>query len=102
MNQIEAITGRLIQRIDHPVITQLATDNQLSPAQLVLAWQINEGNITIPKSQTPAHIQSNYQAQFASLDTDCLKAIDALNQNTRIGPDPAFAEEMAIQVTVPD
>ena len=72
----------------HPVVKQLATKYGKSPAQIVLRWHLEIGNITIPKSVTPERIVENLNIFDFSLATDEVAAITALNTFHRTGSDP--------------
>ena len=73
-----------------PVITAIADKVGRSPAQAVLRWHIQRGNIVFPKSMTPARIQENFELFDFELDLDDLDAIDALDRGEagRGGPNP--------------
>jgi diketogulonate reductase-like aldo/keto reductase len=43
----------------------------------------------IPKSVTPSRIKENIEVFDFSLDDEDLAAISALNEDRRLGPDPA-------------
>ncbi|MDO5639202.1 MAG: aldo/keto reductase [Neisseria sp.] len=62
-----------------PVIRAVAETHGKTPAQTILRWQLQAGNIAIPGSSNPAHIRENIEifdfeltademAQFAKLD----------------------------------
>ena len=55
----------------------------------MLRWHIQLGNIVIPKSVTPSRIRENIEVFDFSLDTEDMAAISALNEDRRLGPDPA-------------
>jgi 2,5-diketo-D-gluconate reductase A len=74
--------------LDDPVITGLAQKYAKSPAQLVIRWHLELGNIVIPKSVTPARIEQNIDVFDFELAEDDVEAITALNRNERTGPDP--------------
>ncbi|GAA2849975.1 aldo/keto reductase [Streptosporangium fragile] len=74
--------------LDDPVITSLAERYGKSPAQVVLRWHLDLGNVVIPKSVTPSRIKENIDIFDFSLTEDDIKAIAALDNGTRIGPDP--------------
>lgn len=73
------------------VIVELATKYSKSPAQVVLKWHIQHGNIVIPKSVQAERIDQNINIFDFELDHNDLLAIDALENGTRMGPDPATA-----------
>ena len=73
------------------VIVELATKYSKSPAQVVLRWHIQHGNIVIPKSVQAERIDQNIDIFDFELDHNDLLAIDALENGTRMGPDPATA-----------
>jgi 2,5-diketo-D-gluconate reductase A len=76
--------------LDHPVITAIAREIDRTPAQIVLRWHIQRGNIVIPKSTTPARIKENFELFDFELERDAVARIDALDQGERgrIGPNP--------------
>ncbi|MEV4420876.1 aldo/keto reductase [Patulibacter sp. NPDC049589] len=59
-----------------------------TPAQTILRWQLQEGNIIFPKSVTASRVEENFQVFDFELTADDLAAISALNQDERQGPDP--------------
>ncbi|MBT2416634.1 aldo/keto reductase [Streptomyces sp. ISL-22] len=75
--------------LEVPAIVAIAQKHGRTPAQIVLRWHLQLGNIVIPKSVTPARIKENIDVFDFSLDAEDLAAISALNEDRRIGPDPA-------------
>ena len=73
-----------------PVITAMAQRLGRSPAQVVLAWHIERGNIVFPKSTTPARIRENFELFDFRLERADVAAIDALDRGDagRIGAHP--------------
>lgn len=59
-----------------------------SPAQTILRWQLQEGNIIFPKSVTASRVEENFDVFDFELTADDVAAIAALNQDERQGPDP--------------
>ena len=59
-----------------------------TPAQVVLRWHLQLGNVVIPKSVTPSRIQENIDVFDFELDDEDMAAIAALDRGLRIGPDP--------------
>ncbi|MEU6572480.1 aldo/keto reductase [Streptomyces sp. NPDC046805] len=75
--------------LDVPAIIAIAQKHNRTPAQIVLRWHIQQGNIVIPKSVTPSRIMENIDVFDFNLDPEDLGAISALNEDRRLGPDPA-------------
>jgi 2,5-diketo-D-gluconate reductase A len=73
-----------------PVIGRVATKIGKTPAQVVLRWHIQRGDIVFPKSTTPARIKENFELFDFALDGADVEAITALNQGEpgRTGPNP--------------
>lgn len=69
-------------------ITTIAARHGKSPAQVVLRWHLQLGNIVIPKSVTPARIRENLDVFDFALSDDEMAAIAALDRSLRTGPDP--------------
>jgi diketogulonate reductase-like aldo/keto reductase len=59
-----------------------------TPAQVILRWDLQNEVVTIPKSVTPQRIKENADIFDFELTAEEMAAIDALNLNKRIGPDP--------------
>ncbi|MEU0741303.1 aldo/keto reductase [Streptomyces sp. NPDC006134] len=75
--------------LEVPAIVAIARKHGRTPAQVVLRWHIQLGNVVIPKSVTPSRIKENIAVFDFSLDDEDLAAISALNEDRRLGPDPA-------------
>ncbi|HUR04145.1 MAG TPA: aldo/keto reductase [Nonomuraea sp.] len=72
-----------------PALAVLSEKYGKTPAQIVLRWHLQLGNVVIPKSVTPARIKENFEVFDFVLDTEDMAAIGALNTTDgRIGPDP--------------
>ena len=76
--------------LDDPVITDLAAEVSKTPAQVVLRWHIQRGDIIFPKSVTPKRVQENFALFDFELDSDAVAKIDALDkgEDGRVGPHP--------------
>ncbi|MGV9310058.1 aldo/keto reductase [Nonomuraea sp. NPDC003727] len=75
--------------LDDPALATLGRKHGKSPAQVVLRWHVQLGNVVIPKSVTPSRIRENIDVFDFTLDPEDMAAIGALNTGTRLGPDPA-------------
>ena len=71
-----------------PAVGSVAERRGKSPAQVVLRWHIQRGDIVFPKSVTPSRIQENFELFDFELDDADMTAISALNRDERTGPDP--------------
>jgi 2,5-diketo-D-gluconate reductase A len=70
------------------VVTSLAEKYGRTPAQIVLRWHLQLGNVVIPKSVTPERIRANLDLFDFELDPDDMAEIEALDRGERTGPDP--------------
>ena len=74
--------------LDDPALAAVAAKHGKTPAQVAIRWQLQLGNVVIPKSVTPARIVENIAVTDFELDGDDLAAIAALESGHRYGPDP--------------
>ena len=78
--------------LDDPTINEIAERAGKTPAQVVLRWHIERGDIIFPKSVTASRIRENFDIFGFELSGEDVEAISALNKDHRTGPDPgAFA-----------
>jgi 2,5-diketo-D-gluconate reductase A len=71
-----------------PTIDDIARRQAKTPAQVILRWHIERGDIVFPKSVTTARIRENIDIFDFELPGEEVEAISALNRNERTGPDP--------------
>ena len=69
--------------INEKVFKDLADKYQKNPAQIILRWHVQSGNIVIPGSKNPAHIKDNINIFDFSLTDEEIDLIDNLNKNKR-------------------
>jgi 2,5-diketo-D-gluconate reductase A len=74
--------------LDDPEIVSIARSAGKSPAQVVLRWHIERGDVIFPKSVTPARIKENIDIFDFKLSGQDLEVITALDRDLRTGPDP--------------
>lgn len=74
--------------LGEPVIAGLAARYGRSPAQIVIRWHLQLGNIVIPKSVTPARIRENFDVFGFTLTAEEMQALAALDRGLRTGPHP--------------
>ena len=73
-----------------PTITELAAKVGKTPAQVVLRWHIQRGDIVFPKSTTPSRMKENFDLFDFELEPADIGRISALNrgESGRVGPNP--------------
>jgi 2,5-diketo-D-gluconate reductase A len=74
--------------LDDPVVGRIAERTGKTPAQVVLRWHIQRGDIVFPKSVTPDRIRENIDIFDFELSGADVNDITLLNKNERTGPDP--------------
>jgi 2,5-diketo-D-gluconate reductase A len=74
--------------LGHPVVADLARKHGKTPAQIVLRWHIDIGNVVIPKSVTPHRIRENIDVFDFELTADDMRFLKHLDTGRRIGPVP--------------
>lgn len=75
--------------LEHATLAELAAKHGRTPAQVVLRWHLQLGNVVIPKSVTPSRIAENIDVFDFELDDADLATLAALDSGNRLGPDPA-------------
>ena len=74
--------------LDNPTIKGIATDHGKSPAQVVLRWHVQRGDIIFPKSVTRARVEENFDIFDFELTPGDMGFISSLNKDERTGPNP--------------
>ena len=74
--------------LDDPVVRRIAEKHGVTPAQAILRWHLQIGNVVIPKSVTPARIAENFDVFGFELDDEDVAAFTPLDRGERTGPDP--------------
>jgi len=70
--------------LENPVIGAIAAEQGCSPAQVLIAWQLQGGLSTIPKSVSPARLRENLAAADLQLTHADLERIAGLDQHCRL------------------
>ncbi|MEU4822939.1 MULTISPECIES: aldo/keto reductase [Actinomadura] len=78
--------------LDDPALDRIARAHGRTPAQVVLRWHLQIGNVVIPKSATPSRIAENIDVFGFELTPDDLKTLGEMDKGIRFGPDPATLE----------
>jgi 2,5-diketo-D-gluconate reductase A len=82
-------SGQIVDRED---VRAVAEKYGKTAAQVTLRWHLDEGRIVIPKSNNPERQRENFDILDFSLTPEELAVFDELDQNRRIGADPATAD----------
>lgn len=80
--------GEIFEGKMNDVLTDIGNKYDLSPAQVVIAWGINNGIIMIPKSVNETRLKDNLASSTVKLSDDDLKRINELNRGRRVYTDP--------------
>ena len=63
-----------------PVLAKIAEAHGKTPAQVILRWMLQEGDVTFPKTTNPQHIRDNFDVFDFELTDDEMACINALPQ----------------------
>lgn len=74
--------------LDDEVVRDIASRYDRSPAQVVLRWHLQLGNVVFPKSSSPQRMAENLSLFDFTLDDEDVDAITARDRNHRTGGDP--------------
>jgi 2,5-diketo-D-gluconate reductase A len=74
--------------LDDPAITTIAEQVGRTPAQVVLRWHIQRGDVVFPKSVTRSRVEENFALFDFELDESAMAALTGLDRGERSGPDP--------------
>ncbi|KAL0950132.1 hypothetical protein HGRIS_010128 [Hohenbuehelia grisea] len=77
---VQAYSPLVRGKMDNEVFTAIAGKHKRDPAQILCRWSLQRGFVPLPKSATPARIQSNAQLYDFTLDEDDMAKIDALDR----------------------
>jgi len=76
------------QMLRERVFEEIARRRERTPAQVILRWNVQLGNVVIPRSVNPSRIEENFNLFDFSLSDEEMETINGLDQSARIGPDP--------------
>lgn len=77
--------GRLL---DHAVVTGVARAHDKTPAQVLLRWSVQLGNVVIARSANPERVKSNLEVFDFELTDAEMATLNGLDDGTRFRPDP--------------
>lgn len=74
--------------LESPAVREIAAAHEVSTAQVVLAWHVQQGRVVIPKTTSRDRMVSNADLDGIELGADELAALDSLEAGSRLGNDP--------------
>jgi 2,5-diketo-D-gluconate reductase A len=74
--------------LDNPTVGSIGEAHGKTPAQVLIRWSVQLGNVVIPRSATPERIRSNIEVFDFELTADEMERLNGLNDGTRMRPDP--------------
>jgi 2,5-diketo-D-gluconate reductase A len=72
-----------------PAIQDVAAAHGKTPAQVVIRWHLEIGNIVIPKSNSKTRMAENFDVFDFELSADELAVFAGIDENRRVGGNPA-------------
>jgi 2,5-diketo-D-gluconate reductase A len=74
--------------LDDPAITAIAERLGRTPAQVVLRWHVQRGDVVFPKSVSRERMEQNFALFDFELGTEDMATLTGLDRGERTGPDP--------------
>ncbi|MBX7454181.1 aldo/keto reductase [Mycolicibacterium sp. 3033] len=74
--------------LSNPAVTAIAEAQDKTPAQVLIRWSLQLGNVVIPRSSSPERIASNLDVFGFELTDDQMTSLNGLDNGTRFRPDP--------------
>ena len=66
--------------LEDPAVVAVAQRLGATPAQVVVRWHVDRGDVVLPKSVHPQRMRANLAALSVTLDDDARAALDALDR----------------------
>ena len=85
------------QALQDPAVAELAEQHGRTPAQVVLRWHMQLGNVVIPKSTTPSRIRENIALFDFELGDEDMAALARAGRRRAPRPRPRRARHPATQ-----
>ena len=86
--------GKRSRLLQEPVVTAIAEEHGVTPAQAVLRWHVELETVPIPKSSDAARRRENLDVFGFTLEPEEVEAISALSRGRLWGADPDTHEEL--------
>lgn len=78
----------LVRVIDNPTVKAIGAKHDRSPAQVLIRWSLQLGNVVTPRSSKPHRIAENFDVFDFELSDDDMDVLNALHNGTRIHHHP--------------
>jgi diketogulonate reductase-like aldo/keto reductase len=75
------------RKLDDPVVAGIAKSLGKTPAQVLIAWGVQKGYVSLPKTVTPARLAPNAEV-FFKIPVEDMSNLDALDCGLTTGWDP--------------
>ena len=70
--------------LQDPTILAVAEKSGITPGQVLLAWALQRGTCTIPKSSNPDRLRENFAAADITLDASDMETLNGLDRHYRL------------------
>lgn len=76
--------------LDEPAVEEVADAFGRSPAQVILRWHLQRGDVIFPRTVKPERARENFAVFDFTLDDDAMARLSALDrgEDGRVGPNP--------------
>ena len=78
----------IVQVINHPTVQTISAEYDRSPAQVLIRWSLQLGNVVTPRSSRPHRIFENFDVFDFELTDQDMATLDRLHNGTRIHHHP--------------
>lgn len=74
--------------LDNAAVTAIGSSYDVSPAQVLIRWSLQLGNVVIPRSSSPERIAANFDVFGFELSDADMATLNGLDDGTRFRPHP--------------
>lgn len=74
--------------LSNPAVTAIAEAQGRTPAQVLIRWSLQLGNVVLSRSSSPERIKSNLDVFGFELTDDQMATLSGLDEGSRFRPDP--------------
>lgn len=78
----------IVRVIDNPTVKAIGAKHDRSPAQVLIRWSLQLGNVVTPRSSKPHRIAENFDVFGFELSDDDMDVLNGLHNGTRIHHHP--------------